>query len=80
MFRVFIAMGSGASALANEVPGADLRLPASGLRFSAQQVRSLNSYVDTLHEEDQNGKAQGNFRVEFGLLGPRVVMMITGRE
>ncbi|XP_034832300.1 uncharacterized protein [Maniola hyperantus] len=49
-------MGSGVSALANEIPGADLRLPASGLRFTAQQIRSLNSYVDTLHEEDQNGR------------------------
>ncbi|XP_039753391.1 uncharacterized protein LOC120628834 [Pararge aegeria] len=49
-------MGSGASALASEIPGTDLRLPASGLRFTSQQIRSLNSYVDTLYEEDQNGR------------------------
>ncbi|CAH0715250.1 unnamed protein product, partial [Brenthis ino] len=49
-------MGSAASALAGDTPGADLRLQTSGLRFSAQQVRSLNSYVDTLYEEDQNGR------------------------
>ncbi|XP_064072758.1 uncharacterized protein LOC113395772 [Vanessa tameamea] len=49
-------MGSGASELATDVPGSDLHLPSSGLRFSAQQVRSLNSYVDTLYEEDLNGR------------------------
>ncbi|CAH2095846.1 unnamed protein product [Euphydryas editha] len=49
-------MGSGASALAAEMPGSDLHLQSSGLRFSAQQVRSLNSYVDTLYEEDLNGR------------------------
>ncbi|XP_045448167.1 uncharacterized protein LOC123656541 [Melitaea cinxia] len=49
-------MGSGASALAAEVPGSDLRLKSSGLCFTAQQVRSLNSYVDTLYEEDLSGR------------------------
>ncbi|XP_050351138.1 uncharacterized protein LOC126773921 [Nymphalis io] len=49
-------MGSGASELASDIPGTDLCLPSSGLRFSAQQVRSLNSYVDTLYEEDLNGR------------------------
>ncbi|KAF9805392.1 hypothetical protein SFRURICE_018283 [Spodoptera frugiperda] len=43
-------MGSGASGLASETPGGDLRLPASGLRFSLNQLRTLNSYVDNLWE------------------------------
>ncbi|KAJ2937993.1 hypothetical protein O0L34_g14447 [Tuta absoluta] len=49
-------MGSGASGLSYEVPGGDLRLPASGLRFSLNQLRTLNNYVDTLYEEDQKGR------------------------
>ncbi|KPJ07063.1 hypothetical protein RR48_04083 [Papilio machaon] len=49
-------MGSGASGLAGEVPGSDLRLPVSGLRFSLHQLRALNSYLDILYEEDQKGR------------------------
>ncbi|KAG6455656.1 uncharacterized protein LOC115447051 isoform X2 [Manduca sexta] len=49
-------MGSGTSGLASETPGGDLRLPASGLRFSVNQLRALNSYVDSLWEDDQNGR------------------------
>ncbi|CAH0398157.1 unnamed protein product [Chilo suppressalis] len=48
-------MGSAASAV-GEVPGADLRLPTTGLKFSVNQLRSLNSYVDTLYEDDQKGR------------------------
>ncbi|CAH2048892.1 unnamed protein product, partial [Iphiclides podalirius] len=48
-------MGSGASGLA-ESPGADLRLPTTGLRFTVHQLRTLNSYVEMLHEEDQKGR------------------------
>lgn len=49
-------MGSGASGLAAETPGGDLRLPASGLKFSINQLRALNCYVDNLWEEDQKGE------------------------
>ncbi|XP_028036000.1 uncharacterized protein LOC114247282 isoform X1 [Bombyx mandarina] len=49
-------MGAGASAAASETPGGDLRLPASGLRFTTNQLRTLNSYVETLWEDDQKGR------------------------
>lgn len=49
-------MGSGASTAACETPGADLRLPASALRFSINQLRALNYYVDSLWEDDQKGR------------------------
>lgn len=49
-------MGSGASGLASENPGGELRLPASGFRFSVNQLRSLNYYIDTLWEEDQKSR------------------------
>ncbi|CAG4959319.1 unnamed protein product [Parnassius apollo] len=49
-------MGSGASGFAAENPGTDLRLPTTGLRFTVNQLRSLNSYVDTLYEEDQKNR------------------------
>ncbi|KAL0882819.1 hypothetical protein ABMA27_016364 [Loxostege sticticalis] len=49
-------MGSAASAVAGEVPGTDLRLPTTGLKFTANQLRALNSYVDTLYEDDQKGR------------------------
>ncbi|KAL4719493.1 hypothetical protein ACJJTC_011376 [Scirpophaga incertulas] len=48
-------MGSAASAATAELPGADLRLPTTGLKFSLNQLRALNSYVDTLYDEDQRG-------------------------
>ncbi|KOB69655.1 ATP-dependent RNA helicase DDX42, partial [Operophtera brumata] len=48
-------MGSAASA-ACETPGGDLRLPTSGFRFTLNQLRTLNSYVDSLWEEDQKGR------------------------
>lgn len=49
-------MGSAASAVAGETPGTDLRLPTTGLKFSINQLRALNSYVDALYEDDQKGK------------------------
>ncbi|CAK1580657.1 unnamed protein product [Parnassius mnemosyne] len=49
-------MGSGASGFAAESPGTDLRLPTTGLRFTVNQLRSLNSYFDTLYEEDQKNR------------------------
>ncbi|XP_023938844.2 uncharacterized protein LOC112046458 isoform X2 [Bicyclus anynana] len=66
-------MGSGASALVAETPGTDLRLPAAGLRFTAQEVRSLNSYVDTLHEEDQNGRMSSETECAVESLVQRIV-------
>lgn len=50
-------MGSGASGVAADTPGGDLRLPTSGLKFSIHQLRTLNSYVDSLHEDDQKGES-----------------------
>ncbi|XP_046965786.1 uncharacterized protein LOC124534134 [Vanessa cardui] len=66
-------MGSGASELATDIPGSDLHLPTSGLRFSAQQVRSLNSYVDTLYEEDLNGRMSEETECALESLVQRIV-------
>ncbi|XP_045484068.1 uncharacterized protein LOC110997172 isoform X1 [Pieris rapae] len=48
-------MGSSPSAM-SETPGGDLRLPASGLRFSAHHLRSVHAYIETLYEEDQKNR------------------------
>ncbi|XP_075978367.1 uncharacterized protein LOC142978031 isoform X2 [Anticarsia gemmatalis] len=66
-------MGSGASGLANETPGGDLRLPASGFRFSINQLRTLNSYVDTLWEEDQKGRISTDLESAVENLVQRIV-------
>ncbi|XP_072949627.1 uncharacterized protein [Epargyreus clarus] len=66
-------MGSGASALAGETPGADLRLPSAGLRFTVSQLRALNSYVDTLYEEDQKGRLSTETECAVECLVQRIV-------
>ncbi|XP_022814232.1 uncharacterized protein LOC111348018 [Spodoptera litura] len=66
-------MGSGASSLASETPGGDLRLPASGLRFSLNQLRTLNSYVDNLWEEDQTGRISTELESAVESLVQRIV-------
>ncbi|PZC85855.1 hypothetical protein B5X24_HaOG215217 [Helicoverpa armigera] len=66
-------MGSGASGLATETPGGDLRLPASGLRFSHNQLRVLNSYVDNLWEEDQTGRISTELESAVESLVQRIV-------
>ncbi|CAH0585444.1 unnamed protein product [Chrysodeixis includens] len=66
-------MGSGASGLAAETPGGDLRLPASGLKFSINQLRSLNCYVDNLWEEDQKGRISTELESAVESLVQRIV-------
>ncbi|XP_032517507.2 uncharacterized protein LOC116770231 isoform X1 [Danaus plexippus] len=66
-------MGSASSSPADDLPGFDLRLPESGLRFSSQQVRSLNSYVDTLYEEDLSGRMSVETEVAIENLVQRIV-------
>ncbi|CAB3261837.1 unnamed protein product [Arctia plantaginis] len=70
---LFEEMGSGASGLATETPGGDLRLPASGLRFTITQLRTLNSYVDTLWEEDQKGRISTGLESTVENLVQRIV-------
>ncbi|CAK1551359.1 unnamed protein product [Leptosia nina] len=65
-------MGSSASAV-SEIPGADLRLPSSGLRFTATHLRSLNAYVDTLYEEDQKGRMSVETEMTVEALVQRIV-------
>ncbi|CAG4982654.1 unnamed protein product [Colias eurytheme] len=65
-------MGSNTSAV-SDTPGGDLRLPASGLRFTSHQLRSLNSYVDTLYEEDQKGRMSVETEMMVEALVQRIV-------
>ncbi|KAL4712078.1 hypothetical protein ACJJTC_005314 [Scirpophaga incertulas] len=66
-------MGSAASAATAELPGADLRLPTTGLKFSLNQLRALNSYVDTLYDEDQRGRMSTETESSVECLVQRIV-------
>ncbi|XP_052753477.1 uncharacterized protein LOC113513357 isoform X1 [Galleria mellonella] len=66
-------MGSAASGMGCETPGGDLRLPFTGLKFSANQLRALNSYVDELYEEDQKGQMSTEMESEVESLVQRIV-------
>ncbi|CAG9786974.1 unnamed protein product [Diatraea saccharalis] len=65
-------MGSAASAV-GEVPGAELRLPTTGLKFTVNQLRSLNSYVDSLYDEDQKGRMSTEVESAIESLVQRIV-------
>ncbi|KAM3957157.1 uncharacterized protein ACR2FA_008872 [Aphomia sociella] len=66
-------MGSGASGMGCETPGADLRLPSTGLKFTVHQLRALNSYVDVLYEEDQKGQMSTEMESAVESLVQRIV-------
>ncbi|XP_060803362.1 uncharacterized protein LOC106132151 [Amyelois transitella] len=66
-------MGSGVSTSAHELPGGDLRLPTTGLKFSVNQLRSLNSSVDALYEEDQRGQMSTKLESAVETLVQRIV-------
>ncbi|XP_064292400.1 uncharacterized protein LOC128675031 [Plodia interpunctella] len=66
-------MGSGASVSAHETPGGDLRLPVTGVRFTANQLRSLNSAVDALYEDDQRSQMSTKTESAVEALVQRIV-------